>query len=141
MKKTPAYFRARISAIEELIQTIDADRDEKNNDRTIFRYGVFPDAYDEEKIVSKKMQNQNFSDSALSFEELSKFNTWFAMHPEKVAGIQHITASREFPISIKGTKEDILKTIKIRKKTKTEFAFQLYLQQKRVKAKLKILNL
>lgn len=139
MKKTPSYYRARISAIEELIQSIDADRDEKNNDRTIFRYGVFPDGYDEETIVSQKMKSQHFSDSALSFEEFSKFNTWFAMHPEKVAGIQHITASREFPISIKGTKEDILKTIKISKKP--EFKFQLHLQQKRVKAKLKILNL
>lgn len=141
MKKTPAYFRARISAIEELIQTIDADRDEKNNDRTIFRYGVFPNGYDEEKIVSKKMQDQQYSDSSLCFEELTRFNTWFAMHPEKVAGIQHITASREFPISIKGTKEDILKTIKINNKAESKFEFQLQLQQKKVKAKLKILNL
>jgi len=33
------------------------------------------------------------------------------MHPEKIAGIEFVTTSREFPIMIKGTKEDILQTI------------------------------
>ncbi|MBU0489982.1 MAG: hypothetical protein KKA07_06625 [Bacteroidetes bacterium] len=138
MKKSPAYYRARIAAIEENIQTIAADRDEKNNDRVVFRYGVFPTGYDEATIVAEKLTEKSFSDEPLTFEEQTRFNTWFAMHPEKVAGLEQITTSREFPIGIKGSKEDILRTIKGKE---TDFAFALQLQKKRATAKLKMLSL
>jgi len=138
MSKTPSYYRARIAAIEELMASIDVDRDEKNNDRVILRNGVFPTGYDEETIVAEKLSKQKFSDNPLDFDEITRFNTWFAMHPDKIAGTQHITSSREFPISIKGSQEDIVNTIKGKNE---DFAFQLQVQKKRAKAKLKILNL
>lgn len=138
MSKTPSYYRARIAAIEELVASIDVDRDEKNNDRVILRNGVFPAGYDEETIVAEKLSNQKYSDNPLDFDETTRFNTWFAMHPDKVAGTQHITSSREFPISIKGSQEDIVNTIKGKNE---DFVFHLQVQKKRAKAKLKILNL
>lgn len=138
MMKSPSYYRTRIAAIESLIQSIEVDRDEKNNDRVILRNGVFPTGYDEETMVAEKLVKHSFSDELMTFDEMTRFNTWFAMHPEKVAGSEHITTSREFPISIKGTKEDIIKAIK---GNNEDFAFNLQLQKKRAKAKLKILSL
>lgn len=35
MNKTPSYYRVCIATIEELMASIDVDRDEKNNDRVI----------------------------------------------------------------------------------------------------------
>ena len=33
------------------------------------------------------------------------------MHPEKIAGIEFVTTSQQFPITVRGTKDDILLTI------------------------------
>ena len=149
--KSNQYIRARLAVIEHLITTVEADRSDKNNDRVVLRNGVFPDGFNEKELVNKKLKEKSFSDSELTFEELTKFNTWFNVYPEKVAGIEHITTSREFPISIKGTKEDIIRTVSVNKANPStplrtgskakEIEFELKLKMKMAKAKLKILSL
>jgi len=42
---------------------------------------------------------------------LTSFNSWFALHPEKICGIEYVTTSREFPIAVNGSDEDIYQTI------------------------------
>ena len=146
MDHEPTYFRARLEVIEDLIKSIDGDRDEKNNDRVVMRNGVFPKGYDEKGLIQQKLTKKNIPGQALTFEELTRFNNWFAMHPEKVAGKEIITSSREFPISIVGTKEDILKTIQVQSlkskvKSDSDFTFKLELKRKSAKAKLKLLSI
>jgi len=136
--QSPSYFRARIATIEHLISTTIVDREEKNNERTVLRNGVFPQDMDEEKLISQTLTNKQFSNAPLSFTELTRFNTWFAMYPEKIAGSEIITTSREFPISVKGKKEDIIQTIKAEK---TDFSFLLQIKRRRASAKLNILQL
>ncbi len=112
--KTPAYFKARIALIEELLNTT-PDTGEKNNNHVLLRNGIIPAALlsgkSEYAAVLQKMNNGNFSDAPLSFFELCRWNTWFALHPDKVAGTEIITTSYEFPITIKGSKEDIINVL------------------------------
>ena len=48
----------------------------------------------------------------LTFSEWTRWNTWFTAHPDKVCGQEAITTSREFPVSLTGSKEDIIQTIR-----------------------------
>lgn len=137
MAKDASYFRARLAVIEEQVSKVEADRSEKNNDRVVFRNGVFPKGFNERKLVDEKASKESFSKSPLSFLELTRFNTWFAQNPEKVAGKELISTSREFPVTIKGTKEDIIRVLG----GKNQLKFQLALKMKRAKAKLKIMKL
>jgi hypothetical protein len=158
MLENAAYYRARLVVIEDLYKSLDTNRDEKNPERVIVRNGVFPDRFNEKELIQQKLTNKNILGQTLTFEELTRFNNWFAMHPEKVAGKEIITSSREFPISIVGTKEDILKTIQTTKRSSyafnhrsksegdqasddDDFQFKLKVMQKSAKAKLKLLSL
>lgn len=116
------------------------DRDDKINDRAIVRNGVIPVKQKKrfEELLDYEYKLSFALKEPLTFTEITSFNTWFAMHPEKVAGIEQITSSREFPIAIKGTKEDIINTISGQK---DDFGFQLQVQKRRAKAKLKIFEL
>ena len=73
-QQPPAYYRARISAILELIGQIPVS-DEKNNDRVLFRNGFIPEnmqtAFDETLAGHLKTVKQH----PLSFTELCSFNT------------------------------------------------------------------
>ena len=40
-------------------------------------------------------------------EEIASYNNFFALHPEKVAGIETMTSSLMFPVTIKGKRADI----------------------------------
>jgi len=110
--ETPAFYRARVLAIEGLIKEIPVS-DEKNNNRVLLRNGFVPGELLEkfEKAVLAQLEGQKQNTGQLSFTELCSFNTWFAMHPEKIAGIEYVTSSREFPIMIKGTKDDIVQVV------------------------------
>jgi hypothetical protein len=146
MLETNSYYRARLEVIEDLYKSLNTNRDQKNPERVIVRNGVFPERFSEKELVQKKLTNINIPGHALTFEEITRFNNWFAMHPEKVAGKEVITSSREFPVSIVGTKEDIVKTVKVKSrkskgKSDSDFQFQLELKRKTAKAKLKLLHI
>lgn len=136
-QRKPEYYRARIALIQELLSKMDTNRHEKNNDRVVLRNGMFPKDYDEQAMVEAMLTKRTFSNSPISFQEKTRFSTWFAMHPQKVAGEQKVTTSHEFPITIKGTKQDILRTIKLI----TPLKFKLEIKKKQAKAKLKMMQL
>lgn len=109
------------------------DRTVKNNYSVLLRNGVVPDVLKEHfEKLQKTRDNQ-----PLSFDEITRFNTWFEIHPEKIAGKEVITTSREFPVSIKGYKSDILATIG--KTLKQEN--RLRVAKAKFEAKLKLLQL
>lgn len=104
----PSYLRARIKYIERVLE----ENDKTSQTYKLLRYGVIEN--EEEKIAEIWTIHtfEHLKDyPPLDFTELTRFNTWFALHPEKVAGREVITTSRNFPISIKGTKEDVTNTI------------------------------
>jgi hypothetical protein len=140
--QTPAYYRARINAIEQLIKEIPVS-DEKNNDRVLLRNGFIPEGlvarFDELIAEQSQTRSAQENEPPLSFTELCSFNNWFAMHPEKIAGIEYVTTSREFPLMIKGTKEEIIETVSMGLHDDKDK--RLRIVQAQAKAKLKLLEL
>jgi superfamily II DNA/RNA helicase len=138
--KTPAYFRARIEAIESLLSSAHASKRANPEDKeaekqiVLLRNGVIEDSKLEEETISALLKKKKFSDQLLSFSEITRYNTWFAMHPEKIAGKEVITTSRNFPLTIEGTKEDIIRTIRGEEKSMSK------LKLKALALKLKIQN-
>lgn len=113
--RTPSYYRARLDTFrhfikEELPGHSGYDTGKKNSPLELLKQGfVHPDLKErfESRIDSFSKLGIKVSDAPLTFTELCSFNTWFALHPEKVAGTEAVTTSINFPITIKGTKEDI----------------------------------
>jgi hypothetical protein len=109
-----SYCRARITAIRKLIESLPACRDEKNPDRVLVRNGYIPDSVKEEydKLLKEEYLLTFSMNEPLTFTETTSFNTWFEMYPEKVCGKEYVSTSREFPVMVNGTKEDIVNTIR-----------------------------
>jgi hypothetical protein len=103
-------LRARASAIRSLLPMYPGSK-------RFLRSGAIPGDCKEDFKRLKKQALQGLSDKQgseikpLTFVELCSFNTWFEIHPEKIAGKEVLMTSKAFPVSIKGTKEDIVKTI------------------------------
>jgi|GEM_PF-797625 len=114
---SPAYYRARLQAIEDLFRLQPVDRGAMvNTNRVLLRNAFVPDDLKDEleqRITQQLHENrQQYPNTALSFTELTSFNTWFALHPEKVAGMEYTTTSLHFPIQLKGSQQDITQTIR-----------------------------
>ena len=140
--QSPSYYRARISAFRYFILQGGESKD-KNSPHELLKYGVIhPDIADEfEKYLTKLVAEYTFSELPLTFTEICSFNTWFAMHPEKIAGKEIITTSREFPIGIKGTKEDIINCISRDSDQNNNIEKRIRIAKAKALAKLKILKL
>ncbi len=136
MNRGSSYYRARIEVIGELISTLDVNRTEKGNDIVLLRNGVFSGKFNEDELIRKKLAEKTFSKDALTFSEFTRFNTWFSMYPGKVCGKEIVTTSIEFPITIKGSKEDIMNTIHIESDPG-----QLELQALAIETELQLLQL
>jgi hypothetical protein len=136
MIRTPSYYRARIEVIRHLISTLEVDRLEKGNDIILLRNGVFPKRFNVVDLIREKLAEKLFSIEPLTFSELTRFNTWFTMHPGKVCGKEIVTTSIEFPITIKGSREDIMNTIHIESDPG-----QLELQALAIEVELQLLQL
>ncbi|MCX6257962.1 MAG: hypothetical protein NTW49_08735 [Bacteroidia bacterium] len=111
--ESASYYRARIVTIKKLLETLPESTEEKNNDRVLVRNGFIPNSvkYDYEKLLKEEYYLTFSLNEPLTFTETTRFNTWFDMYPEKICGKEFISTSREFPITVKGTKEDIEITI------------------------------
>jgi cytochrome c556 len=111
---TPSWLRARITAIRKLIEELPANRDETNSDRTLIRNGFIPESQQKRfnELLDYEYKLTFALNEPLTFTEVTSFNTWFVMHPEKICGKEVVTTSVQFPISVKGTKEVITRTIK-----------------------------
>ena len=111
----PEFMRMRIAGLHNLRQQFTSQL--KTADKKAvkglelyiaqLRNGVYPDVIDADGIEFMVAKNQSFSTEPLTFTELTTFNTWFTLHPEKVCGQLITTSSRNFPVSVKGTKEDV----------------------------------
>jgi hypothetical protein len=125
MQQSPAYYRARLQAIADELKS---ETDEKRV--RLLQNGYYPD-YQPSPLSHSSPGNN----SPLTFLELCSWDTWFAMHPEKICGETVITTSRSFPLEVKASKEDVIKTVT---------AGIAKAQQNRIriaKAKLKLLKL
>lgn len=109
----PSWYRARIAAIRKLLEELPADTGDKK-DRALLRNGLIPEALEEKfKTIFDYEFKLGFAlNEPLSFTEITSFNTWFVMHPEKICGKETVTTSIEFPITVKGTKEEIINAIR-----------------------------
>ena len=98
---SPTYLRARLDLIrEKLTSSTDIQA-------ALLRNGVFYN----QKAIDQKAKSKQYPQTPLSFTELCTFNTWFALHPEKVCGIEKTTSSKEFPVTIQGDKSQIISAI------------------------------
>jgi hypothetical protein len=111
MSEKNRYIRARIAAIEHQLRKYHFERDEKNNDGVVFRNGVIPSKYETEARQWIEANQSSFSNEPLKFTEITRFNSWFTLYPDKQAGLEVVTTSREFPIQIRGNDQDIIETI------------------------------
>ncbi|HSZ72484.1 MAG TPA: SNF2-related protein [Cytophagaceae bacterium] len=107
--KSASYLRSRILFIKEQLKQSGEVLSEE--ERKLLRYGVIKDEDKYTSDIEKFAKTNTLSNEPLSFSELTSYNTWFTMHPEKVCGKEIITTSRQFTLSIKGTKEDIIQAI------------------------------
>lgn len=144
MDKTPAYFRARTSVLEAIRNVVrgrivpDDNKEEvhrKEQSLVLLRNGVFPPGYHEEELIANYLRKNPRSNEPLSFTEKTSHNTWFSMHPEKVAGKEIITTSRNFPLTIEGSREDVQRIIQGKVKDMSRmrlkanaFKLKMYLQ-------------
>lgn len=98
---SPTYLRARMDLIRENLTGA------SDMQAALLRNGVYYD----QKAIEEKAKSKQYPQTLLSFTELCTFNTWFVLHPEKVCGLEVITTSKEFPVTIQGDKSKILATI------------------------------
>lgn len=106
----PKFVRGRLKALAHYIHVL-PDTSEKNSPRELLKYGfVHPEIEHEIQAKTAELGIQQ-SNSPLTFEELATYSTWFYIHPEKIAGKEEVSHSRDFPIRIKGGQKEIEKTI------------------------------
>lgn len=105
MFPSPAKCRSRIRALRAWISACPPDKSgEKGSNRKLLLYGVVPSGFDLRSWMTDDVEADDTE--PLSLTESMTLDTWFFMHPEKVCGKETLTTSREFPLTISGTRED-----------------------------------
>lgn len=103
------YYRARLGVLYDLIEKEKGESSKKNTKitpRELLKLGHIPTDY--LSVVNARIKEQKaIPDNALTFVELTTLNTWFAMHPDKVLGQEVVTTSLNFPLQIKGKREEV----------------------------------
>jgi len=112
--ESASYYRARIAVIQKLMEKLPISRDDKNPERTLVRNGYIPESLKAEydRLLKNEYLLTFMLNQPLSFTDITSFNTWFEIYPEKVSGREYVTSSREFPITVEGSKETIVNTIR-----------------------------
>lgn len=135
--KQPSWYRARILFIEELHAKINEElksdrlsesaRKKIDQEKRILIWGKvmpprsktmnrkieaimkreFP-AYHREMTTGQKPRRP---DPPLALHEILRWNTYFVMHPERIAGKEEPTTSTIFPITVKGEQADLQRVI------------------------------
>lgn len=105
MNASPAKCRSRIRALRSWIAAAPPDKPgEKGSDKKLLLYGVVPESHDLQAWLAEDIDAEDTE--PLDVVETMTLDTWFYQHPEKVCGKEVLTSSREFPLTIKGTRED-----------------------------------
>ncbi|GAA4839550.1 hypothetical protein [Algivirga pacifica] len=116
MTKDARYYRARNYLLDHrkklLYASLELNREEaKEYEKKYYQQGVIPK---EHQALFNQQLNQllpTTDDQPLSFFELSRNDTYFNLHPDKIAGTPFHTSSLYFPVQVKGTKEEVIRTI------------------------------
>ncbi len=95
------YYRARIQTIDDHIHSC------QGQEKKWLQNGFIPESEQEDFDMRIKARMYGKSDDPLTFVELATYSTWFAMHPEKVAGKMVGGSSLFFPVVVKGTRQDV----------------------------------
>jgi len=111
----PQHSRARIAALnhlradfnEELKTAAGQRRKELEIQIAQVRNGVFPEGFDADGMILLVEKDQDFSNAPLSTTELMTYGTYFDIHPQKICGQEVLSSSRDFPVSISGTRKDV----------------------------------
>lgn len=105
MIPSPAKCRSRIRALRSWIAACPPDKPgEKGSDRKLLLYGVVPESHDLKSWIAKDIDAEDTE--PLDLVESMALDTWFFQHPDKVCGKEVLTSSREFPLTIKGSRQD-----------------------------------
>ncbi len=105
MIPSPAKCRSRIRALRAWISACPPDKPgEKGSPRKLLLYGVVPEGYDLQGWLAEDMNTEE--NEPLDLVESMTLDTWFYQHADKVCGKEVLTSSREFPLTIKGTRAD-----------------------------------
>lgn len=115
----PQYSRARIAALNHLRGELNHELKTASSQRrkeielqiAQVRNGVFPEGFDADEMVLLVEKDRDFSNEPLSTTELMTYGTYFDIHPEKICGHEVVSSSRDFPVSISGTKDDVERAI------------------------------
>lgn len=136
--KGAAYYRARNSLIGKYIS-----RETDDKKKRWLQYGFVPEEYNDQFDKECEQTKKLYNDSPLSFTELTTYSTWYAIHPEKVAGIMDVGTSLFFPVVVKGTRKDVEKffseTLKQVKADDTDMEM-LELEAEALELELNLLN-
>jgi len=95
-------YRARINLVETFAKAVPDDKNKR-----LFRNGFIPDAHKSEFNKSLSVGTNGISKEPLNFAEITSYSTWFAMHPEKMAGYEKEASSIQFPVKLIGNRKDI----------------------------------
>ncbi len=151
MKKDPSYYRARIALIDHLLSDVrmelknevDPEAEKRlNKEISLLRNGHIPIKFPEDDLVTQMLTKHHYSNEVLTFTELTTYSTYFQMYPDRVVGKEVVKSSRDFPLQIEGSKEDVIQTIKnitTSKHSNTE-EMELELEALALALKLKLLN-
>lgn len=126
--KSPTWHRARMHAIEELVEVLEAQMERAGTEKKFrqvemehlrLRKGMVPARYRAtwdrriERSFKKHFPTEYrqwkagkpFEEKPLTFEELTSFNTFFRLNPDRILGQEIANSGRAFPILIDGTIE------------------------------------
>ncbi|MEH0157360.1 hypothetical protein V6R21_24825 [Limibacter armeniacum] len=116
MTKDASYYRARNHLLDHrkklLYEPLGLDREEeKEYEKKYYQQGVIPKEH--ESIFNEQLTKllPSTANKPLSFFELSRHDTYFNLYPEKIAGTPFYTTSLYFPVQVRGTKEEVIRTI------------------------------
>lgn len=134
MSNTPAYYRARVEAFALALayeNTLPESREQKQR-VCYLRNGFVPDGFFDKELSRNfyyfgelankaaildsieeftEREQKKYSNDALTPLDLQTLDTWFALHPEKVCGVQKGGSGFSFPVKTIGTKQDIMDAI------------------------------
>ena len=101
-RQKPQVYRARIKLIETFAKSVPDDKNKR-----LFRNGFIPERHRSEFNKSLSVGTNGISKEPLNFAEITSYSTWFAMHPEKMAGYEKEASSLQFPVKLMGNRKDI----------------------------------
>jgi hypothetical protein len=131
--ESPAYYRARIEAIEMalIFENLKPESRDQSMRIAYLRNGHVPDKFLFEGANAKSSEVYTFvtetkgrttidqyidrllkgiappSNEPLTQDEIAQYDTWFTMHPEKVGGKQVGNSGFSFPVKTLGSPEHI----------------------------------